>query len=101
MEAETALVRTDCAVELDTVAQVGLDLTIIVDPGNPECEDAIRLDKPLDDLRLLELGMLVIDVLNRLKNLLYRLEILHLCWILGLETGHNFCGFHDQLLQKI
>ena len=96
MEAETSLVGTDSAVELDTVSQVGLDLTVVVNPGNAESEDPVGLYDSLDDLCLFELRMLVVDILDGLKNLLNRLEIFLLCRVLGLETGHYFCGFHNE-----
>ena len=95
METESALVRSDSAVELDTVAEVGLDLTVVVDPSHAESEDTVRLDKPFDNLRLFKLRMLVIDILDGFKNLLYGLKVFLLGRVLGLETGHDLCGLHD------
>ena len=94
VEAQAALVGADGAVELDAVAGVGLDLALVVHPGDAEGEDAVRLDHPLDDLRLLEFGMLVIDFLDGLEDLLYRLEIFALAGVLGLETGHDVFRLH-------
>ena len=36
MKSQTALVRTDCVVELNTVSSVDMSLTVIVNPGNSE-----------------------------------------------------------------
>ncbi len=64
MEAKSSLVRSDGAVELNSVAEVCLNLTVVVDPGHTEREDSVRLDESLDDLRLLELRMLVVNLLD-------------------------------------
>ena len=95
MEAQAALVGADGAVELDAVAGVGLDLALVVHPGDAEGEDAVRFDHALDDLRALELGMLVVHVLDGLEHLLYRLEIFVLAGILGLEGGHDVLCLHN------
>ena len=95
VEAQAALVGTDGAVELDAVAGVGLDLALVIGPRHAEREDAVRLDHPLDDLRLLEFRMLVIDFLDALEHLLYRLQIFAFAGVLGLETGHDVFRFHD------
>ena len=50
METETSLIGSDSVVELDTVSGVGLNLTIVVDPGHPEGEDAVRFYDSLDNL---------------------------------------------------
>ena len=70
MEAETALVRTDGGIELHAVTEVSLHLTLVIDPCYAECEDAIRLHHSLHNLSLLELGVLVVHLFNRLQNLL-------------------------------
>ena len=95
METESALVRSDSAVELHTVPKVGLDLAIIVDPSDTESKDTVRLDEPLDYLSLFEFRMLVVNILDGLEDLLHCLQIFFLCRVLGLETGHYFIGFHD------
>ena len=59
MEAQTALVGADGAVELDAVAAVHLDLALIIDPGHTEGDDALGLDQTLDQAGLLVLGMLL------------------------------------------
>ena len=71
VEAQTALVGADGAIKLHAVAQVHLHLALIVDPGHTERDDPLGLHDTLDNLGLLELGMLVVDVLNRLQHLSY------------------------------
>ena len=96
MEAEAALIGTDGAVELDAVAEVRLDLALVVHPGDPEREDAVRLDHPLDDLRLLELGVLVVHLFDGFEDFLHGLEILFLKRVLGLELRHDVLCSHDK-----
>ena len=69
MEAQTALVGADGAVELDAVAAVHLDLALVIDPGYTEGDDALRLDQTLDEAGLLVLGMLLHDGLDALQDL--------------------------------
>jgi hypothetical protein len=95
VEAETALIRTYGAVELDAVAEVRLDLAAIVHPGDPEREDTVGLDHPFDDLRPLELRVLVVNLLDGFKNFLHGLKILFLKRVLGLETRHDVLCSHD------
>ena len=64
METETAFVRTDSAVELYTITEVGLNLTLVVNPSYTESEDTIGLYDALDNLCFLEFGMLVVNFLN-------------------------------------
>ena len=73
MEAQTALVRADGAVELHTVTDVHLYLTLIVYPGHTEGRDALRLHDAFYDLCLLELRMLVVHVLNGFQHFPYSL----------------------------
>ena len=53
MEAETSLVGADGRVELNPVTEVGLNLSLVVNPGNPECEDTVRLYDSLDSLAMI------------------------------------------------
>ena len=94
MEAQAALVGAYGAVELHPVAGIGLDFPPVIHPGDTEGEDAVGLDHPLHYPGLLEFRMLVVDILYGFQYLLYRLEILALAGILGLETGHNVLCLH-------
>ena len=63
MEPQSALVGTYRAVELDAVAYVYVDLSLVVNPGNTERYDALGLYDALHDLSFLKLRVLVIDIL--------------------------------------
>ena len=52
VEAQAALVGADGAVQLHAEALVDLDLTLVVDPGDPEHDGALGLDDALEDLGL-------------------------------------------------
>ena len=62
MEAQTAFVRADGAVELNTITDVHMYFTIVVNPRHTERNNALRLNETLDELSLLEFGMLVVHV---------------------------------------
>ena len=47
VKAQAALVGSNGRVELDAVAAVDLNLTLVVDPGNTEHDDALGLDEAL------------------------------------------------------
>ena len=64
METDTTLVGADGAVELNTVAKVGLDLALVVNPRYTEGDDAVGLNHTLNDFSLLELGVIVIYLLD-------------------------------------
>ena len=94
METQTSLVRTNCAIELNTIAEVSLNLAVIVNPRYAESEDAVGLYHTLNDLCLLKFGMLVINLLDRLQYLAYCLQILALAWMLALEIRHYIIYIH-------
>jgi len=95
VEAETAFVSTEGGVELHAVAEVGLDFTLVVNPSHTEGEDTIGLNDALDDLVSLKLGVLVVFLLDGLKNLADSLQVLIFTGMFGLQVGHNFFYFHD------
>ena len=90
MEAKSSFVGADGAVELHTVSKVGLDFTFVVNPSDAECEDAVRFDHPLHDLRLLEFGMLIVNFFNTFEHFLHCLKILVFPRMFGLEHRHYF-----------
>ena len=49
METKTSLVRSDCAVELYTIALVYLYVALIIYPRNLEGDNSLRLYKTLQD----------------------------------------------------
>ena len=66
MEAQTALVRANGAVELHAVADVHLYFALVVYPGHTEHDDTLGLDDALDNLGLFKFWMLVVHVLDGL-----------------------------------
>ena len=89
MEAQPALVRADGAVHLDAVAAVDVDLAAIVDPGDAEHDDPLRLHHPLQDLRL-AIGLVGLnDGEDRLDDFADRLMELRLAGVPGHHVGHE------------
>ena len=82
MEAQTALVGADGAVELDTVAPVDLGLTGIVHPSDPELNGPLGLDHPLKKGCLLVFGMLFHNGFQGDENLFYGLQKLRFTGVL-------------------
>ena len=58
VETKAPLVGAERTVELDAEAAVDLDLALVVLPGYPEDDLALRLADALDDLAVRELGVL-------------------------------------------
>ena len=87
MEPQAALVRADGGAELDTVAPVDVDLSLIVDPGHPEADHTLGLHKGLDDALLLIFGMLLHDHIQALQNLQHGLMEFLLVRVTGDHLG--------------
>ena len=64
MKSQTALIRTDCAVELNTKAAVNLNIAVIVNPRNSESYNSFRFNQSFNKTCLFVLGM---SLYNRLK----------------------------------
>ena len=73
MEAQAALIRTDCAVKLDAVAPVDLNLVIVVHPANAEDSRAFRLDDTLKQRCFLIVRITLHNRTDRFQHLRYRL----------------------------
>ena len=71
METQSALIGTDSAVELYTVADVDMYFSLVVHPRHTEGDDALRFDEAFDDFGFFELRMLVIDILDGDQNFAY------------------------------
>ena len=76
MEAQTALVWTDSAVELYAVSYVDMYFALVVNPWNTERNDALRLYKTFYELCFLKFWMLVVNVLYRKEDFPYGLQVL-------------------------
>ena len=69
MKTKTALIGSDGAVELDTVALVYMDLSVVVNPGNAEHNDALGLNKSFKQRTFLIFGMGLYNGGQRFENL--------------------------------
>ncbi len=97
VETESAFVRADRAIELHAIAEVGLHLTLVVNPCHTEREDTIGLDHSLHDLRFLEFGVLVVHLFNRLQYLLNRLQVLCFPRVFCRKLRHDSLYFHNSV----
>ena len=95
MEADTALVRADCVVELNAIADVGLHFALVVYPRNAEGEDAVGFHHSFNDFCFFEFGMFVVDILNRQKDFSHGLKVFLLARVLSFEVAKNFVYIHD------
>ena len=69
MESETALIRTDGGIELNSVSAVDLNLAVVVDPRNTELDESLGFDDTVDHTRLDNVGTPLDNRLERFKNL--------------------------------
>ena len=74
METQTALIRANGAIKLDTIANVHLYLTLIVYPGHAEDDLALRLYQTLQYSCSLILGVSLDDGLQGFQDLVDRLK---------------------------
>ncbi len=99
MEAQTALVGADGAVELDTVAVVHLNLTLVVHPGNPEQDGALRGGQALQQsVAAVSVLVLLDHGAQRFQNLIDRLMKFGLVGILLFDPGKGLVNItHEQM----
>ena len=86
MQAQTALVRADRAVELHAETTVDLHLALIVNPRHTEDDDALRFDEALEQGGFLILRVGLDHDAQRLKHLGDGLDELGLLRILFLDV---------------
>jgi len=94
VEAETAFVCAEGSVELNAVAEVGANLTLIVDPSHAEGEDTVGLYDALDDFVSLKFGVFVVFFFDGLQDLANGLQVLIFARMFGFQVSHNFVYFH-------
>ncbi len=85
-EAQTALVRANGRIELDAVGSVDLNLPLIVYPGNPKQNGALRFHQAADDILLFNAGILLHHGDQRFQNLINSFQKFCLFGI----TGNKF-----------
>ena len=95
MITQTAFVRANGVVVLDTVTHVGLYLTLIVNPCDTEFANTIGDAKALNQISLFKLWVLVILLLDSGKNLRNCLDVLRLIGEALLQLLYNFCCIHN------
>ncbi len=95
MESQAAFVGAYGAVELHAVTDVGLYLAAVVHPRHAEGDDAVGLDHTLDDFSLFELGMFVVNLLDRLEDFAYCLQILAFARMFPFEICHQIINVHN------
>jgi hypothetical protein len=72
---KSALVRSNSAVELYTIAAVYMPYMIVIFPGNAELDGSLRLNHSLKESGLLILRMSIHNRAKRGKNLFYSLAL--------------------------
>ena len=98
MESQTALVRTDRGVELYTVTDVDLYLTVIVYPRNAELDLSLGLGDALEQSQLAILRFVSVDNgTNGVENLFYGLKEFRL----GSVLFFYFCDDFINIRHKI
>src|SRR6185369_4078206 len=90
MESEPSLVRPEGAIHLDAKPAVYLDLTLVVDPWNPELNQPLRLNKAFKDLAVPIFFMSLNRGFDGLENFGDRLEKLRLVRIPLFNDLENF-----------
>ncbi len=100
VEAQPALVRADRVGELDAVAAVDLDIALVVQPGNAEHEDAVRLRNPLEHLVLDVVRVALQTRHERLDHLARRLVELGLRLVLRGQVGQKLLGVFLDVHQR-
>ena len=92
---QTAFVRANSVVVLDAVAHVSLDITLVIHPSDTEFNHTIGNAKTLDEVSLLEFGVLVVLLLNGGENLRNSLDVLRLIGESLFEIFNNLCCVHN------
>ena len=95
METDTALVRTNGHVVLYTVSHVCLYVALVINPRYTECEDSVWNTESLNKISFLKLWVLVVNVLYRLKHLLYCLKIFRFIWKSFLKAFYYVFSVHN------
>ena len=73
MKSQTAFVRSDCAVHLDTETSVDLNFAFVINPRNSENDYSFRLNHSFKDFAFFVLRILVDEVHQGFYNFFYSL----------------------------
>jgi len=91
MKAQPALVRADGAVHLDAKAPVHLDVLAVVDPRNPEDDDAFGLHHAVGDTGIEIFRVAIEERPHRLDHFVNCLMELVLCSGFRYDVIHERC----------
>ena len=97
MITQTAFVRANSVVVLDTITHVGLNVTLVIYPSDAELANTIGDTQTLDKVSLLELRVLVVLFLDGGKYLTYGLDVLRLVGKSLFQILYNFFSVSDPL----
>src|SRR5205807_5571207 len=89
MKSQSAFVRADRAVHLDSEPALHVDLAFVVLPRDPEHDHAFRLDNSLENFRFAIARVSIQNQRERLDYFLDRLVKLGFARVLGLLFGHQ------------
>ena len=98
METDTAFIRADGIVVLHTVAHIVLHAPLIVDPRHTEREYAVGDAQTLYQIVAFELGMLIVDFLNRGNHFFHSLQVFRLVRKPAAQIVDNFSSFHSNVM---
>ena len=96
--AQTAFVRADGVVVLDAVAHVGLNLALVVGPGDAELDDSIGDAEALHEIVFLKFGVLVVLFFDGGEHLAHCLDVLRLIGESSFQILYYLCCVHNCLL---
>ncbi len=94
MEAEAAFVRTYCTVHFDPVSFIDLNLPVVIDPWNPEHDRTFRFCDSLQDLSVLEFGILLDKGHEGFHHFFNGLMKLGFTGIFGNDFCHEVVNFY-------
>ena len=100
MEAESAFIGADGAVELHAVTDVYLHITIVVEPRHAEHHDALGFNHAFNNFCFLEFGVFVVNILNGRKNFFHCLKKFGLSWMFLFQVLDNVFNFHNDVKVK-
>ena len=101
MESQSALVRSDGTVVLDSISAVDLDLVVVVFPFDSELDDPFGLDDSVENLVLQIKGIGVDHIDNGCDDFPGCLDELRLCGILSFKFGHELVKFVHFFLRML
>ena len=87
MEPQSSLVGADGGVELNPIAPIHMDSSLVVHPGHPEGDDPLGLHEGLHNALFFILGVLVDDLVQALQELQHGLVELPLVRVPGDYLG--------------